>query len=170
MDEKCIFCVFCSWLIFDIGEPACTNMFPRITEPKNNTLLQVRPGSYIDLYCSADIGNIITVNYTMLYWIINGNFTDYYDKAQESNTVVTRDGNFTYISKVLHIYEVAAEFYNVPITCVLQTANGYDTSTLYFTSLTAEYWAVIIPVIFIVLCLLAVFAYIQYRFSKNAAQ
>ncbi|XP_073470865.1 uncharacterized protein [Aquarana catesbeiana] len=88
-------------------------------------------GSDIDVNCSADLGDMIAGELTTIYWIINGNFSEYYQKAK--------------------------------------TGSGNDISTLYFTSLTTEPWAIIIPVILIVLCLLAVFACMYYRTVKNAA-
>lgn len=166
---KCIFCIFFTWLILNIGESASTNMFPMITEPKKNITLPVLLGSDIDVNCSADLGDMIAGELATIYWIINGNFSEYYQKAKVSGPIVTKKGNFTYISLVLHLCKVTAEFYNVPITCILQTGSGNDISTLYFTSLTTEPWAIIIPVILIVLCLLAVFACMYYRTVKNAA-
>lgn len=169
MDMKCIFCIFFTWLILNIGESASTNMFPIITEPKKNITIPVLLGSDIDVNCSADLGDMIAGELATIYWIINGNFSEYYQKAKVSGPIVTKKGNFTYISLVLHLCKVTAEFYNVPITCILQTGSGNDISTLYFTSLTTEPWAIIIPVILIVLCLLAVFACMYYRTVKNAA-
>ncbi|XP_077338792.1 uncharacterized protein LOC143983219 isoform X2 [Lithobates pipiens] len=145
-------------------------MFPMITEPKKNTVLAVLPGSDIDLNCSADLGDMIEGIFTQIFWIINGNFTDCYDKVNESNVIVTKKGNFTYMHLVLHIYKVTAEFYNVPITCELQTTSGNDMSTVYFTPLTTEPWAIIMLVILIVLCLLAVCPCMYYRTVKNAAR
>ncbi|XP_077338793.1 uncharacterized protein LOC143983219 isoform X3 [Lithobates pipiens] len=92
MDVKYIFCIFFTWLILNIGESASTNMFPMITEPKKNTVLAVLPGSDIDLNCSADLGDMIEGIFTQIFWIINGNFTDCYDKVNESNVITL--GNY----------------------------------------------------------------------------
>lgn len=79
---KCIFCIFFTWLILNIGESASTNMFPMITEPKKNITLPVLLGSDIDVNCSADLGDMIAGELTTIYWIINGNFSEYYQKAK----------------------------------------------------------------------------------------
>ncbi|XP_073470866.1 uncharacterized protein [Aquarana catesbeiana] len=39
-------------------------------------------GSDIDVNCSADLGDMIAGELTTIYWIINGNFSEYYQKAK----------------------------------------------------------------------------------------
>ncbi|CAH2223263.1 interleukin-1 receptor type 1-like [Pelobates cultripes] len=129
MNVKFVLCWFCTGLLLKISETHCTTVFPRITEPYNNSCLKVKPYSKIDLYCKAVLDDNSTVPQTaIIFWVINGKFTEECDNVYEDKPVVIMKGE---VSSILHILKVVPEFYNIPFTCMIESTSGTDKSSIF---------------------------------------
>ncbi|KAG8586990.1 hypothetical protein GDO81_005535 [Engystomops pustulosus] len=148
-------------ILLNLTETASKNIAPRITEPLNNYNIQVKAGSTIDLSCSALIESESFLNATMIYWLINGTFSEFYHNVKEGHQRLSKKGNQYYSNIVLYIDGVAQELYNIPITCIASSPWGGDNATLYLRAYkTGNYmWAVTIPLCIVILVLLVACAY-----------
>lgn len=161
MRKMRVLCILYTCVILHFRETASRSMVPRITEPLNNVTIQVEAGSQIDLCCSAVVESESSVEATIIYWLINGTFSENYNSVHEGNQEISNKGDQNYISIILHIDDAIPELYNIPITCIANNPWGRDNSTLYLIAFKTGFskWAIIIPLCLVVLVLLVASAY-----------
>ncbi|MEE6470331.1 hypothetical protein FKM82_008931 [Ascaphus truei] len=107
----------------------------------------------------------------LMYWLVNGNFPDNDTKVREEDVTVTTKGELNYLHSNLRILDVVPEFYDVPITCVVQSITGSDNSSLYLRIRTTpgklNWTAMILGFLFFLLSILLIF-FVYRRFKHDS--